>query len=113
MENLNIGDEAFYANLAEYAMVDQKMVLEGRITKIKIQWVFKFEEESDKYLFMIGNAKLQAEGKKLFATEEEARAEIAKQLAAVPVLVDLQTPVSDITKEVEEADGQAEGPAQV
>lgn len=109
MENLQIGDEAFYANLAEYAMVDQKMVLEGRITKIKIQWVFDFEEESTKYLFMIGNAKLQSEGKKLFATEEEARAYIQAQLDAVPVLVDLQTPVSDITKEVAE---EVEGPTQ-
>ena len=37
MENLQIGDKAFYANLAEYAMVDQTMVLEGRITKVTIQ----------------------------------------------------------------------------
>ena len=99
-----IGDELFYGNLAEYAMVDQTMQLEARITKVKIQWIFEFENESNKYLFMIGNAKLQSEWKQLFKTEEEAKTYIQTKIDAIPVLVDLQEPVSDITKEVEEAD---------
>lgn len=111
MENLNIGDVAFYANLAEYAMVDQTMVLEGRISKVTIEGKFDFKEESTKYMFDIGVAKLQAEGKQLFETEEEARTFIMDKLAAVPVIVDLQEPISDITKEVAEA-ANSEEPVQ-
>lgn len=114
MENLHIGDEAFYANLAEYAMIDQKMVLEGRITKVKIEGRFDFKDESTKYMFDIGVAKLQSTGDQLFVNEEEARAYIQTQIDAVPVIVNLQEPIKDITKEVAEADqkGTAFWPAE-
>ena len=102
MENLNIGDVAFYANLAEYVMVDQTMVIEGRISKVTIEGRFDFKDETTKYMFDIGVAKLQTEGKQLFATEEEARIYIQDKLIAVPIIVDLQEPISDITKEVDE-----------
>ena len=98
--SIKIGDELFYANLAEYVMVDQTLQLEGRITKVKIEGIYLFKDATPKYLFKIGGANVNSEEKQLFKVEQWAREYIKQKLAAVPVLVDLQEPVKDITEAI-------------
>jgi len=102
MDKITMGSVLFYANLAEYSMIDQTMQLEARITKVTIVGVFEFKDETTKYMFDIGLANIRCEEKQLFATEEEARAYIQEKIDIIPVLVDMQIPVSDVLQEVVE-----------
>ncbi len=99
---INIGDTLFHANLAEYVMVDWTLQLEARITKVEIEGIYLFKDSTPKYLFKIWEAKANSEDTKLFLSEEEAREYIKEQLTKVPVLVDLQEPVKDITEAVKQ-----------
>jgi len=72
MENVKIGDEVYYTNLAEFRMADGTNQVECRIMKVRITWTFNNLKEPTRYLFVYENAQLNATADQLSANEEDA-----------------------------------------
>lgn len=87
---IEIGDNMFFAQLSEYRMTDWTFQVEARITKVSIDWVYKFKDEPTKYMFDIWPANLSSTEDRLFRMEDEAKKYLENKISIIPIIVNLQ-----------------------